>query len=95
MQWCISFGLIFAWIDEKNIVGQAKLAVMSDIYFHCFHILMEFIPSKSKRVHGLVRTDIQPKDRQNFSSRVKISRDEVLVALEDIILKKIKIIYLL
>ena len=47
-------------------------------------VLMELIRSKSKLAHGLVTTDIEPKDRQNFHSCLKISSDEVLTALEDI-----------
>ncbi|CAF4756553.1 unnamed protein product, partial [Rotaria sp. Silwood2] len=34
--------------------------------------------------HGLVKTDVNPKDRQNFTSCLNLSDDDVLVALEDI-----------
>ena len=45
---------------------------------------MELIQNKSKLTHGLVKTDIEPKDKQNFHSCLKISSDEVLTGLEDI-----------
>ena len=45
---------------------------------------MELIQNKSKLTHGLVKTDIEPKDKQNFHSCLKISSDEVLTALEEI-----------
>ncbi|CAF1131024.1 unnamed protein product [Rotaria sordida] len=45
---------------------------------------MVLIESKSKFVHGLVKTDVNPKDRQNFTSCINLSDDDVLVALEDI-----------
>ncbi|CAF4572529.1 unnamed protein product [Rotaria sp. Silwood1] len=47
-------------------------------------VLIELLETKSKFVHGLVKTDIEPKDRQNFTSCLKLSSDDVLSALEDI-----------
>jgi hypothetical protein len=47
-------------------------------------VLITLIQSKSKLDHGLVKTDIEPRDRQNFYSCLKISSHEVLSALEDI-----------
>jgi len=47
-------------------------------------VLMELIQIKSKFIHGLVKTDIEPKDRQHFESCLKISSDDVIHALEDI-----------
>ncbi|CAF4965249.1 unnamed protein product [Rotaria sp. Silwood1] len=47
-------------------------------------VLIELLDTKSKFVHGLVKTDIEPKDRQNFTSCLKLSSDDVLSALEDI-----------
>ena len=46
--------------------------------------LIDLILTKTKFAHGLVKTDIEPKDRQNFSSCVKIASDDVLLALEDV-----------
>ena len=46
-------------------------------------VLIALIQNKSKLDHGLVKTDIEPKDRQNFHSCLKISSHEVVSALED------------
>ncbi|CAF1549036.1 unnamed protein product [Adineta ricciae] len=56
--------------------------------------LIDLILTKTKFVHGLVKTDIEPKDRQNFSSCVRIASDDVLLALEDIDDSKATQIYL-
>lgn len=47
-------------------------------------VLFDLIDNQSKLNHGLVKTDVNPKDRQNFSSCVKISNIDVLFALEDV-----------
>ena len=47
-------------------------------------VLMALIETKSKLMHGLVKTDIEPKDRQNFRSCLKLSNEDVLIGLEDI-----------
>ncbi|CAF4729851.1 unnamed protein product [Rotaria sp. Silwood2] len=47
-------------------------------------ILFDLINNQSKLIHGLVKTDVHPKDKQNFSSCVKISSDDVLSALDDV-----------
>ena len=46
--------------------------------------LFDLINSQFKLIHDLVKTDVQPKDKQNFPSCVKISSDDVLSSLEDI-----------
>ena len=56
-------------------IGRGKVSI---------EVLMELIQKKSKLSHGLVKTDIESKDRQNFHSCLKISSDEVITALEDI-----------
>ena len=56
-------------------IGRGKVSV---------EVLMELIQNKSKLTHGLVKTDIEPKDKQNFHSCLKISSDEVLTGLEEI-----------
>ncbi|CAM4835067.1 unnamed protein product [Rotaria magnacalcarata] len=48
------------------------------------NLLLKSIESKSKLAHGLVKTDVNPKDRQNFTSCLNLSDDDVLLALEDI-----------
>ena len=55
-------------------IGRGKVSV---------EVLMELIQNKSKLSHGLVKTDIEPKDKQNFHSCLKISSDEVLAGLQD------------
>ncbi|CAF1042870.1 unnamed protein product [Adineta steineri] len=47
-------------------------------------VLMELVQNTSKLAHGLVKTDIDPKDRQNVSSCLKLASDDVSLALEDI-----------
>ena len=44
--------------------------------------LTEMISTQSKVKHGLVKSDIYPRDRQNFASCQKISTDDVLSELE-------------
>ena len=44
--------------------------------------LLKLITDFSKLDHGLVKSDVIPKDRQNFSSCTKISSDCVLQTLE-------------
>ncbi|CAF3873881.1 unnamed protein product [Adineta steineri] len=46
--------------------------------------LLHIINNFSKFDHGLVRSDINPKDRQNFNSAAKISSDAVLNLLEQV-----------
>lgn len=46
--------------------------------------LLYLIDNYSKLDHSLVKSDIDPKDRQNFGSAVKISNDNVIHLLEQI-----------
>ena len=57
------------------LIGKEKVSI---------EVLLELIETKSKLVHGLVRTDINVKDRQNFSACLNLSDEDVLNALEDI-----------
>ena len=47
-------------------------------------VLNELIETKLKFVHGLVKTDIEPSDKQNYKSCLKILNEEVVNPLEDI-----------
>ncbi|CAF1087941.1 unnamed protein product [Adineta steineri] len=47
-------------------------------------VLMELVQNTSKLSHGLVKTDIDPKDRLNVSSCLKLASDDVSLALENI-----------
>ena len=46
--------------------------------------LSEMMNSISKLKHGLVKSDVYPRDKQNYASCEKMSRDCVLTALEEI-----------
>ena len=46
--------------------------------------LSELIASGNKLVHGLVKSDIYPRDKQNFASCEKISSNSAISALEEI-----------
>ena len=46
--------------------------------------LLELIESSSKMNHNLVKSDVLPKDRQNFASCQKISSEAVFVGLRSI-----------
>ena len=47
-------------------------------------ILSDMIGSVNKLKHGLVKSNIYPRDKQNFASCEKISRDNVISTLENI-----------
>ncbi|CAF1676799.1 unnamed protein product, partial [Adineta ricciae] len=61
-------------------VASLKLGSYSINIQHLF----DLINLKNKLDHNLLRSDINPKDRQNFASCVKISSDIVLKLLHDI-----------
>ncbi|CAF3621841.1 unnamed protein product [Rotaria socialis] len=50
----------------------------------CIHYLSALIRNTPKLRHGLVKSDIFPQDRQNFSSCVKICIDDVINCLNNI-----------
>ena len=56
--------------------------------------LMEMIDRFSKVEHGLVKSDVLPKDRQNYSSCTKISSESVLETLKKMQHTKAILIYL-
>ena len=56
--------------------------------------LLELIESASKLNHNLVKSDVLPKDRQNFASCEKISNEVVLNGLASISASEATIIYL-
>lgn len=57
------------------LIGKAEVSIK---------VLNELIETKSKFVHGLVKTDIEPSDNQNYKSCLKILNKEVINALKDI-----------
>lgn len=58
------------------------------------NVLINLIESKSKLIYSLVKMDIDPKDKQNFSSCLKTVSDDVLIALEDINYSQATVVYL-
>ncbi|CAF3392878.1 unnamed protein product [Rotaria sp. Silwood2] len=69
----------------KMLIGKEQVSI---------EVLIELLETKSKFVHGLVKTDIESKDRQNFTSCLKLSSNDVLTALEDINNSKATQVYL-
>jgi hypothetical protein len=52
--------------------------------FVSIDILRQILSSSSKLFHGLVSSDLNPRDHQNFASCYRMSRDEIFQALEHI-----------
>ncbi|CAF2204898.1 unnamed protein product [Rotaria magnacalcarata] len=69
-------------LRNRMLSKKATMLIGNEVV--SIEVLMKLIETKSKLVHGLVKTDIQPKDRQNFKACIKLSNDDVLVALEDV-----------
>ena len=61
--------------SASMFIGNGKISV---------DVLFDLINNQSKLIHGLVKTDVYPKDRQNFGSCAKISTDDVLSALNNV-----------
>ncbi|CAF4635814.1 unnamed protein product [Rotaria socialis] len=61
--------------SASMFIGNRKISV---------DVLFDLINNQSKLIHGLVKTDVYPKDRQNFASCAKISTDGVLSALNNV-----------
>ena len=83
--------IVFCFQDPAHLCTKLRNRILSDTCslligneVVSIEILMELIETKSKLLHGLVKTDINPKDRQNFTSCLNLSDDDVLHALEDI-----------
>ncbi|CAF2257375.1 unnamed protein product [Rotaria magnacalcarata] len=69
-------------LRNRMLSKKATMLIGNEVV--SIEVLMKLIETKSKLVHGLVKTDIEPKDRQNFKACIKLSNDDVLAALEDI-----------
>jgi hypothetical protein len=69
-------------LRNRLLSDTASLLIGKEEVF--IEVLIEPIESKSKLVHGLVKRDVNPKDRQNCTSCLNLSDDDVLTALEDI-----------
>jgi hypothetical protein len=62
--------------------------------FVSIDILRQILSSSSKLFHGLVSSDLNPRDHQNFASCYRMSRDEIFQALEHIHNSNATIIYI-
>ncbi|CAF3965319.1 unnamed protein product, partial [Rotaria sp. Silwood1] len=62
-------------LSSKATLGIGKQRISLDI-------LSKLIANTNKLIHGLVKSDVYPRDRQNFASCEKISSDDVQLALE-------------
>ena len=67
--------------------------MMGDYVITVDHLL-QLIKLSSKLIHNLVKSDVRPKDRQNFPSCEKISSEAVLNALSSVTHSKATQIYL-
>ncbi len=56
--------------------------------------LVQLIESSSKMNHNLVKSDVLPKDRQNYSSCEKISNERVFIELTSVARSEATRIYL-
>jgi hypothetical protein len=84
--------LLLFFQDGIHIVTKWRNRLLSStaqLRFGRQHISMEHLidivedENYSKLDHGLTRTDINPKDRQNYNSCVRIASDDVLAVLID------------
>ena len=55
---------------------------MLHLFFIAIDILRKVLSTTSKFSHGLVLSDLNPKDHQNFATCQKICRDEILELLK-------------
>ncbi|CAF2803400.1 unnamed protein product [Rotaria sp. Silwood2] len=83
--------IFFCFQDPVHLCTKLRNRMLSDTSFLLIgkeevsiEVLMELIENKSKIAHDLVKTDINLNDRQNFTSCLNLSDDDVLVTLEDI-----------
>jgi len=68
---------------RNRLLSETATLLLSDQLIN-IHPLLYIIESFSKLDHGIVRSDINVKDRQNYRSCVKISSDNVLFLLKKI-----------
>lgn len=84
--------LLLFYQDPVHLVTKWRnrlLSATAQLRFGQQYISMEHLvdiiedSGYSKLDHGLTRTDLNPKDRQNYNSCVKIASDDVLSILVD------------
>lgn len=69
----------------RNRLLKPSIELPFGIYSISKTHLKELVTSCSKDVHQLTHTDIDPKDRQNFNSIMKICQEPVLNALKEFV----------
>lgn len=78
---------------RNRLLSSTATMVLGDQVITVEHLL-QLIRSSSKMNHNLVKSDVLPKDRQNYPSCVKISSAATLNALTSVPNSKATQIYL-
>ena len=78
---CMQDGVHLATKMRNRILSNSATLLIGNQHVSLSH-LVDLIDNQSKIDHNLVRSDVIPRDRQNFSSCLKISSDDVLKLLE-------------
>ena len=68
---------------RNRMLSKTATLIMGD-QLVSLDILRQILTSSSKLFHGLVSSDLNPKDHQNYASCVRISRDEIFEVLDTI-----------
>ena len=68
---------------RNRMLSKTATLIMGD-QLVSLDILRQILTSSSKLFHGLVSSDLNPKDHQNYASCIRISRDEIFEALDTI-----------
>ena len=78
---CMQDGVHLATKMLNRILSNTATLLIGNQYVSLNH-LVDLIDNQLKIDHNLVKSDVIPPDRQNFSSCLKISSDDVLKLLE-------------
>ncbi|CAF3816716.1 unnamed protein product [Rotaria sp. Silwood1] len=79
---------------RNRLLSSTASMMMGDHIITVDHLLQLIKSSSSKLIHNLVKSDIRPKDRQNYPSCEKISSEAALNALSSVPYSKATQIYL-
>ena len=78
---------------RNRLLSSKATMLLGDKLINIEH-LVQLIESSSKLSHNLVKSDILPKDRQNYSSCEKISNEAALNGLVSVDISRATRIYL-
>jgi hypothetical protein len=78
----------------KNRLLSSKATMLRGDELISVDHLVQLIESSSKMNHNLVKSDVLPKDRQNYSSCEKISNERVFIELTSVARSEATRIYL-